>query len=164
MEKGLENKIIEKMKDVFEDNKKYIEHTVTVLNYAKEILEKEKGKPDIVIPAAILHDIGIMASIEKYDSIAGKYQEIEGPPIAKDILTELGEGENIVKKVAEIVGSHHSLGEINTKEFDIIWDADWLVNLKDEYDISDKIKLEKLIDKIFQTPTGKEMAKKIYLK
>jgi hypothetical protein len=48
--------------------------------------------------------------------------------------------------------------------FKIIWDADWLVNLKDEVDINNKEKLKMVIDKIFMTDTGKRIAKEIYLR
>ena len=47
--------------------------------------------------------------------------------------------------------------------FKIIWDADWLVNLEDEYNIKEKKKLEKVINKIFLTGTGNKIAKSVYL-
>jgi hypothetical protein len=42
-------------------------------------------------------------------------------------------------------------------------DADWLVNLKDEADTSDKEKLRAMIDKIFLTGAGKKLARQVYL-
>jgi len=43
--------------------------------------------------------------------------------------------------------------------FKILWDADWLVNLGDEHNIKDKKNLEKVINKIFLTNTGKKIGK-----
>jgi len=44
-----------------------------------------------------------------------------------------------------------------------LYDADWLVNLKDEVDVKDKEKLSAMFDKIFLTETGKKIAKLKYL-
>jgi hypothetical protein len=63
------------------------------------------------------------------------------------------EPETIVH-VCRIVGSHHSAKDIDTPEFRVIWDADWLVNIPEECpDISE----EKII-KIFKTESGKKLA------
>jgi len=69
----------------------------------------------------------------------------------------------IIDEVCDIIASHHSPGEIDTLNFKILWDADWLVNLGDEYNIKNKKKLEKVINKIFLTRTGKDLGKSIYL-
>jgi hypothetical protein len=44
-----------------------------------------------------------------------------------------------------------------------LYDADLLVNLKDEMDVKDKAKLEKIINKAFLTDAGKQIAKNTYL-
>ena len=56
----------------------------------------------------------------------------EGPPIAREILTGLGFEKGQVEEICEIIGHHHSPGKINTTNFKILYDAEWLVNLKDE--------------------------------
>ena len=43
----------------------------------------------VVRAAAVLHDIGIREAERKHGSSAGKYQEVEGPPIARRILEKL---------------------------------------------------------------------------
>ena len=134
------------------------------MGYAKEILEKEGGDRRIVIPAAILHDIGIKECEKKYGSTAGHMQEKEGPPIATEILHDINTGEDIISEVCQIIASHHSPGEVDTVNFRILWDADWLVNLKDEYDIKDRKNLKDVIEKVFLTKTGKLKAEEIYIK
>ncbi len=68
-----------------------------------------------------------------------------------------------MREVCAIIASHHSPGEVDSDNFRIIWDADWLVNLDDEVDCSDRGLLSKMIGTIFMTATGKAMAGKIYL-
>ena len=163
MDDILKNKIIKKMMEVFEYKNIHINHTYRVLDYAQDISVIEKGNPDIVVPSAILHDIGIPACEKKYKSIEGQLQEIEGPPIAKNILESLNLKEETIKEVCGIVGSHHSPGEIESINFKIMWDADWLVNLPDVYDIKDTEKLAEIINKTFMTETGLKKAKEFFL-
>jgi len=163
MNKELKNEIIKKMIIYFDYNNNHINHTYRVLDYAEEISDIENGDPDIVISSAILHDIGIPDCKKKYKSIEGQLQEIEGPPVAREILESLSIDEEIIKEVCEIIGCHHSPGEIETMNFKIMWDSDWLVNLPDVYDIKDKSKLAEIINKTFMTKSGLEKAKEIYL-
>jgi hypothetical protein len=78
-------------------------------------------------------------------------------------MEKLGIDESNIEEVCTIIGNHHSPGRIDTLNFKILYDADWLVNLSDEYDCQDKEKLSRVIDKIFLTDSGRRMAIKIYL-
>jgi putative nucleotidyltransferase with HDIG domain len=86
----MKDKLIQKMKDVFGEDQKRIGHALAVLKYAEQIQSVEGGDATVVTAAAILHDIGIHQAEQKYGSPAGKYQEIEGPPIANKILNDDG--------------------------------------------------------------------------
>ena len=163
MDNKLKNEIIKKMMAYFDYNSNHINHAYRVLNYAEEISSIENGVPDIVISSAILHDIGIPDCKKKYNSIEGQLQEIEGPPIAREILESLRMDEKIIKEVCEIIGCHHSRGEIDTVNFKIMWDADWLVNLPDVYDIKDKVKLQEIISETFMTKAGLKIAEELYM-
>lgn len=157
-------KLIKEMKNYFGDDEKRIKHALSVLSYAERIIEREGGYSDVIIAAAIFHDIGIPEAERKYRSTAGKYQEIEGPPIARGILKNLGISQKVIDEVCEIIAHHHSPGKIDSKNFKILFDADWLVNLPEMYDLSDRQKTERLIDRLFFTDTGKAIAKKEFLK
>jgi HD domain-containing protein len=154
---------IDAMKGVFGDDTGRIEHAMQVLGFAEEILAREPGDAEVVVPAAILHDIGIPESERKHNSAAAKYQEIEGPPIAREILSQLGCAEAIVEHICRIIANHHSARDIDTPEFRIIWDADWLVNLRHEATQCPRRRLEERIDRIFKTPTGRTLARSRYL-
>lgn len=151
------------MERYFGKDARRINHAKKVLGYAEALLEKEKVDPLVVMAAAILHDIGIHKAEEKYKSSAGNYQEIEGPPIAREIMEKLQFKKEVVDEVCEIIANHHSPGKVDTLNFKALYDADWLVNLKDECGFGNKEKLAKTIDKVFLTPSGKELAKQIYL-
>lgn len=152
------------MESYFDGDTKRIDHAHKVTEYAEKLLEQEDGDFQVVIGAAVLHDIGIHEAEIKHGGTSGKYQEIEGPPIARRILSELEFEASQIDGICEIIAHHHSPGEITTKNFGILYDADWLVNLLDEYDIKDQQKLENIIDRVFLTQTGKALARTIYLK
>ncbi|PIU41679.1 MAG: hydroxymethylbilane synthase [Candidatus Omnitrophica bacterium CG07_land_8_20_14_0_80_42_15] len=160
----LEGRILEKMEGYFGPDTRRIHHAWQVLKYAKEISQKEGGDSGVIAASAILHDIGIKECEKKYNSTGGQLQEKEGPPIARSILRDLHVSEEIISEVCQIIASHHSPGEIDTLNFKILWDADWLVNLKDEYHIKDKQRLVDIIEKTFLTETGKMKARGIYIK
>ena len=155
--------LIREMETYFKADTKRINHAHKVTEYAKELLQQEQGDYPVIIGASVLHDIGIHAAEKKYGSTAGKYQEKEGPPIARRILNRLGFEPNQIKEICEIIAHHHSPGKIDTQNFKILYDADWLVNLRDEHDIRDKAELGSIIDKVFLTESGKVMASKSYL-
>ena len=151
------------MEAYFSGDIKRINHARKVTEYAEKLVEPEGGEYSITIGASVLHDIGIHAAENKYGSTAGKYQEIEGPPIPRQILTRLGFGRNQIEEICEIIAHHHSPGKITTQNFKILYDADCLVNLGAEHDIQDKNKLSSIIDKVFLTRSGQALARETYL-
>lgn len=155
---GMKNELIEQMKNIFGQDQKRIDHTLAVLDYAEKIQQAEGGDPLVVRAAAILHDIGILEAERRYDSAAGKYQEIEGPPIAREILEKYDIEAETVEHICRIIGSHHSAKDIDTIEFRIIWDADWLVNIPEDFKDAGRERLKKLINKEFKTKEGHRIA------
>jgi len=158
-----EQEIRNHVEQYFKQYPRHIEHTMKVLGYAKQILKAEPGNREVVLAAALLHDIGLPESKKKYGSDAGKYQQIEGPPIARDILEKVGADEKTISRVCDIVANHHQRGVVETNEFNILWDADWLVNFGTGYQEADKLRKKSLIEKIFITDSGKAIAEKVYL-
>ncbi|MBN1795218.1 MAG: HD domain-containing protein [Sedimentisphaerales bacterium] len=155
--------LISEMKNYFGDDTRRINHALAVLDYAGQIQETEGGDKVIIDSAAILHDIGIKVAEQKYNSAAGKYQEIEGPAVAEEILKRIGFNERQIEHICMIIGNHHSAKCEQTKEFEAIWDADWIVNIPDEIGTDDKDKLRRIIEKVFKTDTGKMIARQLYL-
>jgi len=159
----IRDKLIRQMKGVFGGDLKRISHAMAVLGYAERIQTVEGGDEAVVTAAAILHDIGIHQAELKYKSAAGKYQEIEGPPIAEKILNEEGFDVKKIEHICKIIANHHSAKNIDTPEFRVIWDADWLVNIPDECGNMDAGKLKEFVGRIFKTDTGRKIARELYL-
>ncbi len=151
------------MEAYFKGDTKRINHAHRVTEYAEELLKREGGDYSVVIGVSVLHDIGIHEAQRKYGSTIGRYQEEEGPPIARQILTRLGFEQSQIEEICEIIAHHHSPGKIATRNFAILYDADWLVNLRDEYDIQDRNKLSSIIEQVFLTQSGKVLAREVYL-
>lgn len=156
---SLSDALIEELKGLFGEDQLRIRHALQVLDYAERILDAEGGDPLVVRAAAILHDIGIQEAERKHGSPAGNYQEVEGPPIARQILEKLAVTPEQTDHICRIVGSHHSARDIDTPEFRIIWDADWLVNLPEECSDSSAGELQSRIERIFRTGTGRSLAR-----
>jgi HD superfamily phosphodiesterase len=160
----MRDKLINEMKKIFGNDDKRINHALAVLSYADRIKSEEAGDDFIVEAAAILHDIGIQAAEQKYGSSTGKYQEIEGPPIAEEILKRHNIASDAVEHICKIIANHHSGRNIDTDEFRIIWDADWLVNLQADFtDLSNEKKRE-MAEKVFKTGKGREIALGLFSK
>ncbi len=150
------------MEEYFGADRRRIDHALRVTAFARRLLERESGDRELVLATALLHDIGIPEAERKHGSAAGNLQEIEGPPVAREILSHLGYGEAFIAEACAIIAAHHSPGEVETANFRVIWDADWLVNLGDEYDVGDPARVRGLIGKIFMTATGREVAAEVY--
>jgi hypothetical protein len=161
-EAALVDRLIEAMKKVFGQDQKRVDHAFAVLREAREIIKEEEADPKVVMASALLHDIGIQEAERKHGSSAGKYQEMEGPPIARRIMEESGLDEDTSEYVCRIIANHHT-GGIDTPEFRILWDADWLVNLPDEFPNLNRDQLKDRIDKLFKTKSGKERAYQLYI-
>lgn len=145
----------------FGDDTRRINHALKVLHYARQLNAEIQGDALTVECAAILHDIGIHEAEKKHHSSAGNYQEIEGPPIARSILARYPIADDTIDHIALIIANHHCAKNIDTPEFRMIWDADWLVNIPDEFDINDKNKMRSLLQ-IFKTQPGLTLAKKTF--
>ena len=156
------SRVQEAMEEYFGTDRRRIDHALRVTAFARELLEREPGDRELVLATALLHDIGIPEAEKKYGSAAGNLQEIEGPPVARVILGRLGYDAAFIDEACIIIAAHHSPGEVETDNFRIIWDADWLVNLGDDYDVRDRAKVRGLIDRIFMTATGRERARRLY--
>ncbi len=156
-------KLIRAMIEYYAGDIKRINHFLKVYAFAKTIAEGEGLDADTRVTieyAAIVHDIGIKVSEEKYNSSAGKYQELEGPPVARQMLLALGESEERTERICALVGCHHTYNNIIGIDHQILIEADFLVNL-DEDGASDNAKRE-VRDKIFKTATGAKILDEMY--
>ena len=156
--------LIEKIIEFEGRNPHQVGHFLKVLGYAKTIGELE-GLPEetqfILETSAIMHDIGIKPSREKYDSSAGKYQELEGPGVAQPILKELGYTEPVIERVCYLIAHHHTYTGIDGLDYQILVEADFLVNL--EKDDKTGQLTQNVYEDIFKTESGKKFLRVLYM-
>jgi hypothetical protein len=160
----LKDRVALEMKRYFGRDFKRIAHATKVARYAEEIVKAERGDPAVVLSAAFLHDIGIKEAERKHNSSAARYQEEEGPPIAREILIKLGARPELIEEVCDIVGHHHHPRDPETVNFQCLYDADLIVNLEENHKEQPMVpdRLVKMIDKNFFTERGKSLAKEVF--
>lgn len=121
---------------------KRINHAMKVYSFACALWDEEakaKGLSDsddrktTLLLASILHDIGIHEAVRKYDSTDGRFQELEGPSVAEEILSECEVSPRISARVCYLVGHHHSYHLIDDLDFQMLVEAEEIVNLEEEY-------------------------------
>ena len=155
--------IMLKMIDYSKGNLHDINHFMKVYAYAKTIGECEKLSPSeqkVLEVAAIVHDIACPLCREKYGNTSGKYQETEGAILAKEFLRDTNLPEEIVERVVFLVGHHHTLTSITGLDYQILIEADYLVNA-DESNYSES-NIRNTKERIFKTATGTGLLKSVY--
>lgn len=157
--------IMSKMIEYFDGDVRRINHAIKVHSFAKIIGELEKiskEKLRILEVAAILHDIGIKESERKYSSSAAKYQELEGPPVACDILKSFELSKDFMDRVSYLIGNHHTHSKIDDIDFQILIEADFIVNIFEDSITKEQIKVIK--QKYLKTNTGRTFVESMYNK
>lgn len=147
----------------FDGDVKRIQHFIKVYTFATLIGRLEKLSENelyILEAAAIVHDIGIKNAEKKYGSCEGKLQEKEGPPVARKLLTELQFNESDVDRICFLVGNHHTYKNIDGLDFQILAEADLIVNFCEEGTAVSGIK--NALENIFKTKTGMELCRSIF--
>lgn len=159
-----DRKLIEKMMEYYAGDPKRVQHFLKVYEFAKLIGESESLDTEtmhILRTAAIVHDIGIKISEEKYGSSNGKYQEKEGPAVAEPMLLALGYDEAVIDRVLFLIAHHHTYNEIEGLDYQILVEADFLVNLFE--DGSSREAAQKVQKNIFKTNTGMKYLSDLFL-
>nr|WP_320145506.1 HD domain-containing protein [uncultured Anaeromusa sp.] len=163
---GVKEDYQSELKQHFGTDVRRIQHALMVLKAAEMIMNGENiqgAMRDVVTITALLHDVGIKAAEQKYQSAAGPYQEIEGPPLARAILERRGAEPALSERVCYIIGGHHTASKNDGIDFQIIWEADLLVNIEEEGLAQNRHALAAIIEKNFKTATGKNLAKRTFL-
>ena len=153
---GFREQVILKMVDFEKGCPKRIQHFLKVYEFAHLIAEaehmNEKDK-ELLEAAAIVHDIGIRPSKEKYGYCNGKTQEEEGPKHARELFAEFeGLSDEFVDRICYLIAHHHTYDQIQGMDYQILVEADFLVNFHEDH--MEKQAIEKVLKNIFRTKTG----------
>lgn len=134
---------------------KRIEHSLKVYGYAQllGIAESLDEKTlEILELTALLHDIGIHVAESKYGISTSHYQETEGPPVAREILTSLDFNPETVDRVCFIISKHHTFTAVDLIDFQLLVEADFLVNSTEDH-MSDH-QISNFAKNIFKSESG----------
>jgi HD superfamily phosphodiesterase len=144
---------------------KRIQHLIKVHYFARMIGLSEglDAATQLILEAtAIVHDIGIRISEKKYGVCDGKHQEQEGPAEARKLLTEMGTfSEAQIERICWLVGHHHTYDCIEGMDYQILVEADFLVNIYEDNLPVEAVR--KVREKIFKTRAGLSLLDRMYL-
>lgn len=161
------NSLTQEMVRFYQGDPNRIQHFIKVHSFAKLIGESEKLDADtlfVLEAASIVHDIGIKPAEEKYGNCNGKLQEQEGPAFAEEMLKRLGFSEEVTARVSYLVGHHHTYTDVDGMDYRILLEADFLVNLFEEY-APKKTPRETVcaaLANIFRTKTGENICRVMF--
>ena len=140
-----------------------IQHFVKVHAFARQIALEEglEAKTRFVLEAAAyVHDIGILPAERKYGYQNGKLQEQEGPAPAGEMLKKLQFPEDVAARVQYLVGHHHTYSGIDGADYQVLVEADFLVNLFE--DGAGEQAVRNVLEKIFRTESGRRILKEMF--
>ena len=157
--------MIQKMIDFYEGSVHDVEHFLKVLSYAGMIGKLEgldEKTQDILEMAAIVHDIACPLCREKYGNTDGKHQEIESEGLLRPFLFEFNLAEEVLERVIYLVSHHHTFSGIDGQDYQILVEADFLVNASEAQ--MSRAQIEAFKGKVATTETGMGLLDSIYLR
>ncbi len=158
------NEIAEKMIEFSGGNLHDIEHFLLVWSYAGMIghLEGLDEETQFILEvAALTHDIACPLCREKYGKADGKSQEKEGPHLVREFLADTGMESRQIERVAYLVGHHHTLTGIDRADWQILVEADYIVNASENgYSWETN---ENFIRTVMQTESGIRILKHVLM-
>lgn len=139
---------------------KRIQHFLKVRSFARLIAAGEgldERSRFLIEAAALVHDIGIHASEKLYGDCSGPHQEELGPALAEELLNGLGFDPAVTGRVCYLVGHHHTYGDIDGVDYQILVEADFLVNLYEDHEGEEAVRAA--LSRVFRTPTGRRLCR-----
>ena len=143
---------------------KRTQHFAKVHSYSRLIGQLEGMDEDslfVLEIAAYVHDIGIHVAEEKFGYQNGRLQEELGPGAARKLLSDLDFPSDVIERVSWLIAHHHTYSDINALDYQILVEADFLVNTFEDDDAnmnraneSVKKVARQVRDTIFSTPSG----------
>ena len=157
------SKLIMAMTEYYRQDPARIQHFLKVYEFSRLIGTLEEVSDTLLYTletAAIVHDIGIKISEEKYNDCSGKHQEEEGPAAAEPMLKALGYPDGVIERVCYLIAHHHTYHDVDGMDYQILLEADYLVNAgeSDRY----ACRMEQFRQRVFRTKTGIELLDSMY--
>ena len=135
-----------------------IQHFTKVYSYASLIAQSEQLEAhltEVLEAAALVHDIAIPLCNRKYGSHPGNLQELEGPPLVRELLRDLPFDEAETERICQLVGEHHTTVPVDGIDHQILLEADFIVNSFENSYTAEKI--ASVYDRVFKTAAGRSI-------
>lgn len=116
----------------------------------------------LVEVTAVVHDIACPLCRVKYGNTNGKHQEEESAALLEEFFKDSDLPKEFTDRVSYIVSHHHTIDGIDGIDYQIMIEADYLVNA-DESNFSGN-NVRNMLEKVFKTETGKFLLKSMYQK
>ena len=127
----LRETVEEKVREVFGGDRRRILHAREVCRLAEEIGREEEADPSVLIPAALLHDVGLAGLPPDADTPEAREHGPRGAERAREILGALEFPEPLTRQVVALIHDHHDRTAMaETRNGAVLFDADLLVNLR----------------------------------
>lgn len=152
------SEIMKKMIEHSEGNLHDINHFIKVWSYAKLIGELEGLDSEtqyVLEVTAIIHDIACPLCRIKYGNASGKHQEEESWPLVMDFLQGCGLTDAQMERIAYLVSHHHTYTGVDKADYQILLEADYLVNADESKYSVDHIR--HTLETVFKTESGKAL-------
>jgi len=160
----LKAKVTEKMIDYYNGSVNDISHFLKVHSYAKTIAALESVEPKTLLTielAAIVHDIACPLCRNKYGNVAGNLQELESPALLAPFFDEFDIDEDMKNRIVWLVSHHHTVTDVDGIDYQILLEADFLVNAEKLAD--NRQAIMDFRSKVFKTESGKRLLDSIHL-
>lgn len=165
-------KLLEAMTRHDKGDTRRIQHFVKVHDLSVTIGRLEGVSEDVMAileAASILHDIGIHPSEKKYGNCAGPHQEELGPYEAEELFNNLNPelpeesrySDTEIDRVKFLIGHHHTYEGIDGIDWQILVEADFLVNLYEDHSPIETVL--KVRDTIFRTKAGLSLLNDMFI-
>ena len=157
--------IMQEMIAYSEGNLHDIAHFMKVYGFARTIGIQEglsEAEQETLEVAAILHDIACPLCRIKYGNTNGRYQEEEGIALTESFLKSFALPAGMTERIVYLVSHHHTYTGVNGRDYQILLEADFLVNADESHMSAEAIRHAR--ESFFKTKTGTELLNSIYLR
>ncbi len=153
----------EKMTAFLGGSRRDINHFLKVWSYTRAIAMAEGVDSHtlfILEITAIVHDISCKSLRERFGFSDGKKQEEESPELLEAFFSSLDIDERDRKRIIFLVSHHHTSEGVDAPDWQILLEADYLVNAGEHNDTRQSIlSAEK---NLFRTETGIRLLRNVY--
>ena len=156
-------KVMKEMIAYYAGDPARIQHFLKVYEFSRMIGLEENLESDMQLTlelAALVHDIGIRPSEAIYGDCKGPHQEELGPTEVKKMLEPLGVEPERIDRIMYLVGHHHTYKNIEGMDYQILVEADFLVNLYE--DGCGRAAVQAAYENIFRTESGRKVCETMY--